>query len=415
MMKIGDNTIPYNDQFRFFMTTKLSNPHYSPEVQVKVSLLNFTITLAGLEEQLLGVVVTEELPELAAQKANLVVSNAAMNKQLYDIESEILYLLSNSTGNILDDTVLIDTLAQSKVTSEEIKEKMREAAEIEKEVEVQSELYRPVATRASLLYFVIADLGEVDPMYQYSLQWFTALFIRGIGNAGGATLDIRIANLNDYTTYSVYTNVCRSLFERHKLLFSFSLCIKILQGFDQIDGQEYRFLLSGITAKPVSLPMPQSSWLETNVWEDLCAMAGLLAFERLPSMFEMHLEAWQKVFDSSDPHKQAFPSPCDNLSSLQRLCLLRCLRRDKMDLAMQDFITEFLGQKFIQPPPFDLKACYNDSATNSPLIFVLSSGSDPNKELDLLADDMNMTDRLKRIALGQGQGKRRLHSSKKVL
>ena len=407
MMKIGDNTIPYNDQFRFFMTTKLSNPHYSPEVQVKVSLLNFTITLAGLEEQLLGVVVTEELPELAAQKANLVVSNAAMNKQLYDIESEILYLLSNSTGNILDDTVLIDTLAQSKVTSEEIKEKMREATEIEREVEVQSELYRPVATRASLLYFVIADLGEVDPMYQYSLQWFTALFVRGIGSAAsGATLDVRIANLNDYTTYSVYTNVCRSLFERHKLLFSFSLCVKILQGYNQIDAQEYRFLLSGITTKPVTHPMPSSSWLEVNVWEDLCAMAGLPAFERLPSMLESHLGAWQMVFDSSDPHKQTLPSPCQNLSSLQRLCLLRCLRRDKMDLAMQDFITEFLGEKFIQPPPFDLKACYNDSATNSPLIFVLSSGSDPNKELDLLADDMNMTDRLKRIALGQGQGKK---------
>ena len=63
--------------------------------------------------------------------------------------------------------MLIETLAQSKKTSEEIKEKMREAVAIEDEVNVQSNLYRPVAKRASLLYFVIADLGEVDPMYQY--------------------------------------------------------------------------------------------------------------------------------------------------------------------------------------------------------------------------------------------------------
>eukprot|EP01031_Cornospumella_fuschlensis_P032177 gene32177-38921_t len=62
MMKLGDNVIPYNNLFRFFLTTKLANPHYAPEVQVKVSLLNFTITLGGLEEQLLGVVVAEELP-----------------------------------------------------------------------------------------------------------------------------------------------------------------------------------------------------------------------------------------------------------------------------------------------------------------------------------------------------------------
>lgn len=164
MMKLGDNVVPYNDSFRFFMTTKLSNPHYVPEVQVKVSLLNFTITLGGLEEQLLNVVVAEELPELYKQKQNLVVQNAEMNKQLFDIESEILYLLSHSTGNILDDTVLIETLAKSKVTSGEIKVKLEEASAIEKECILQSELYRPVAKRASLLYFVIADLGNVDPM-----------------------------------------------------------------------------------------------------------------------------------------------------------------------------------------------------------------------------------------------------------
>jgi dynein heavy chain len=55
MIKIGENSVPYNDLFKFMMTTKLSNPHYPPEIQVKVSLLNFTITSVGLEEQLLGV------------------------------------------------------------------------------------------------------------------------------------------------------------------------------------------------------------------------------------------------------------------------------------------------------------------------------------------------------------------------
>ncbi|CAM9108221.1 unnamed protein product, partial [Ectocarpus fasciculatus] len=407
MMKIGDNTIPYNDTFRFFMTTKLSNPHYAPEVSVKVSLLNFTITEHGLEEQLLGVVVAEELPDLSAQKVNLVMEGAAMNKQLYDIESEILYLLSNSQGNILDDTVLIETLANSKKTSEEIKERMREAAIIEAEIVVQSELYRPVAKRASLLYFVIADLGYVDPMYQYSLQWFTALFVRGIGVAKPSNaIDERVINLNDYFTLSVYNNICRSLFERHKLLFSFILCVKIQQGEDNINPLEYRFLLSGISPGVVDHPLPQSIWLERNVWDDLCVMSGLEKFKELPILFEESLSTWQEVFDSSEPHRMAMPAPCADITPLQRLCVLRCLRRDKIEQSMQDFITEYLGNKFIQPPPFDLKSCYNDSTPVSPLIFVLTAGSDPNKELDLLADDMNMTDRLKRIALGQGQGKK---------
>jgi dynein heavy chain len=154
------------------------------------------------------------------------------------------------------------------------------------------------------------------------------------------------------------------------------------------------------------MPLPESSWLEANVWEDLCALAGLPAFKSLPSTFGEHLDEWQEVFDSSDPHKRVFPEPFTQLSSLERLCILRCLRRDKIDLAMQDFICEFLDQRFIQPPPFDLRACFNDSTVITPLIFVLSSGSDPNKDLDILADELNMSDRLKRIALGQGQGKK---------
>lgn len=92
------------------------------------------------------------------------------------------------------------------------------------------QVYRPVATRASLLFFCISDLALVDPMYQYSLPWFIHLFIRATESAAQAPqIEQRIINLNDFFTYSLYINVCRSLFEMHKLMFSLMLCIKILQ------------------------------------------------------------------------------------------------------------------------------------------------------------------------------------------
>jgi dynein heavy chain len=183
--------------------------------------------------------------------------------------------------------------------------------------------------------------------------------------------------------------------------------VKILQGDDLIDGQQYRFLLSGISTSHVNAPLPSSNgWLQQNIWSDLMDLAGLERFKKIPEAFDRYMADWQAIFDSSEPHKAEFPPPLNKITSLERLCLLRCLRRDKMELGMQDFIIESLGERFIQPPPFDLKACFNDSIITTPLIFVLSSGSDPNKELDLLADDLNMSDRLKRIALGQGQGKK---------
>lgn len=52
---------------RFYITTKLRNPHYFPEVAVKVTLLNFMITPIGLEDQLLCIVVAKEKPELESE------------------------------------------------------------------------------------------------------------------------------------------------------------------------------------------------------------------------------------------------------------------------------------------------------------------------------------------------------------
>ena len=165
-----------------------------------------------------------------------------MKAELVEIENKILYMLANSKGNILDDTELIETLGKAKVTSEDINEKMQEAEVTEKEIDATREQYRSVAYRASLLFFCVADLAGIDPMYQYSLQWFIDLFIRGIRTADPSdNLDLRLKNLMDCVTYVLYCNVCRSLFERHKLLFSFLLTIKIMQGDSRIDAAEWRY------------------------------------------------------------------------------------------------------------------------------------------------------------------------------
>lgn len=67
-IRMGDDWIMYNFDFKFMMTTKLPNPHYLPEVCIKVCLINFTVTPSGLEEQLLVEVVKCEQPEIEQQK-----------------------------------------------------------------------------------------------------------------------------------------------------------------------------------------------------------------------------------------------------------------------------------------------------------------------------------------------------------
>ncbi len=79
-IQIGDKTLTYNMAFKFFMTTTLPNPQYSPETFVKVTIINFVITPEGLEEQMLAQIVTVENPNLEQKKTEIVKKNAADKK-----------------------------------------------------------------------------------------------------------------------------------------------------------------------------------------------------------------------------------------------------------------------------------------------------------------------------------------------
>ena len=88
----------------------MANPHYLPEICIKVTVINFTVTPEGLEDQLLVDVVKYERPELEQQKDQLVVQLSEFKRQLQDTEAKILKLVSEASDDILDDEELIVTL-----------------------------------------------------------------------------------------------------------------------------------------------------------------------------------------------------------------------------------------------------------------------------------------------------------------
>lgn len=228
-MKIGDSVIDYNDDFQFFMSTKLRNPHYLPEVSTKVTLLNFMITYEGLSDQLLGILVAKEEPELEQKKSDLVREQADIRKQLATTENKMLKTLSE-VSDILGDDEAIAVLMQAGVLSGEIKKKEEKAAITEKEIDDARTGYQPVALKTAGLFFTIQDLANIDPMYQYSLPFFIKLFESAIAQAEKSDeLEERLEFLNAEFLDLLFRQVCISLFERDKLLFSFMLAIKLLQ------------------------------------------------------------------------------------------------------------------------------------------------------------------------------------------
>jgi len=404
-IKLGDNTIPYNDQFRLYLITTLPNPHYPPELQVKVTLLNFTVTPNGLQDQMLGLVVAKEAPELETKKNELVISSASMKKQLEEIEDKILKLLKEAKGDILEDENLINVLSDAKKTSQEINIKVKEQEIVEKEIDEARAGYKPVAFRASILYFCVADLSPIDPMYQFSLQWFVSLFEGGIDDSPQSDqLNKRLNNINTFFTQRLYGSVCRSLFEKHKLLFSFLLTVNILKGDGKINMNQYRHLAQVGHVPKLEMENP-TKWLDENTWKRILALENLDIFNGFIKSFIDNQDIFKKYYDSIIPHKESLTNEWDQkLDQFQKLIVLRAIRPDKMNGALQDFISDSIGKTFIEPPPFDLAQTFEISTPSSPLVFILSSGADPYQDLLKFADQMGETEKLLSISLGMGQG-----------
>ncbi|XP_043932324.1 dynein axonemal heavy chain 1 [Protopterus annectens] len=407
VMKLGDAVIPYHDDFKMYITTKLPNPHYTPEISTKVTLINFTLSPSGLEDQLLGRVVAAERPDLEDAKNQLIVSNAKMRQELKEIEDQILFRLSSSEGNPVDDVELIKVLEASKVKAGEIKAKVTVAEQTERDIDSTRLQYVPVAVRTQILFFCVSDLSNVDPMYQYSLEWFMNIFMAGIANSERAeTLGKRITNINTYFTFSLYSNVCRSLFEKHKLMFAFLLCVRIMMNEGKINMEEWRFLLSGGTIR-IMTENPASEWLSERAWRDVLALTELKTFADFAEDFKINLKEFRVIFDSADPHREPLPGKWHSkLDPFQKLLILRCLRGDKVMNAMQDFVSSNLGQRFIEPQTSDLSAVFKESSPTIPLIFVLSPGTDPAVDLYKFAEEMKFSKKMSAISLGQGQGPR---------
>eukprot|EP00599_Poterioochromonas_sp_BG-1_P017876 CAMPEP_0173166600 /NCGR_PEP_ID=MMETSP1105-20130129/22117_1 /TAXON_ID=2985 /ORGANISM="Ochromonas sp., Strain BG-1" /LENGTH=3828 /DNA_ID=CAMNT_0014087887 /DNA_START=639 /DNA_END=12125 /DNA_ORIENTATION=- len=448
LIRLGDSDVDYDTNFRLYMTTKLPNPHYLPEVCIKVTLINFTVTMLGLESQLLGLVVKAERPDIEQKKVQLLLQMAEDKRQLQMLESKILQLLSESEGNILDDEVLINTLSESKVTAISIGERVAEAEITEQDINEARSRYLDVATRGSIIYFVIADLASIDPMYQYSLAYYTLLFQRCIGESEKSNdLETRLHNIIDYSSLVIYENICRGLFEKDKILYSSSICFQILRYAKEIHDVEWNLFMRGPGAVDRSNmpPNPYPESIPGPMWDIIYSAEQRMQYVVKPPAsgeggqakeekeenatgmehIASHATPFQGLCQSikekyagrgkesewatwmESPNLMTAPLPSglqETVNSFQRLILVKALREDKLQQSIALFVAEKLGPRFAVSPSTSMEDIYRDLDNKTPCIFVLSTGADPTGMLLRFAKKSGYGDRLHIVSLGQGQG-----------
>jgi dynein heavy chain len=420
LIRLGDSDVDYDENFKLYMTSKMPNPHYLPEICIKVTVINFTVTMDGLEDQLLGDVVKLEREDIEKQKVHLLLSMAEDQKKLADLEAAILHDLSSATGNILDNEQLISTLGTSKVTSNIIKSRVKESEETNISINEAREVYRRAATRGSIVYFIISDMANIDPMYQYSLDYYQSLFTKCIiESEKHDDVETRLENLINYATYTIYCNICRGLFERHKLLFSSLICFAILKHRNDIMADEWGLFMrgAGVVDRTEQAKNPSPDQISEQQWDLLYAVQTrvienedqddmCMPFQGLIDSLTGNWEAWTTWRNADNPFKTKLPDEKleASLNSFKRLILLKCLKEDKLMGAVQTFVAEQIGKEFSVAPMATMADIAKDLTNSVPCIFILSKGADPTGTLLRFAKEQGYADTLQLVSLGQGQG-----------
>ncbi|XP_066156829.1 dynein axonemal heavy chain 5 [Euwallacea fornicatus] len=401
---VGDKECDVLKGFMLYITTKLPNPPYSPEVSAKTSIIDFTVTMLGLEDQLLGRVILMEKADLEAERVALFESVMQNQKRMKELESNLLSRLNSTEGSLVDDEELINVLQVTKTTAEEVTQKLSVSAQTEKKINVAREEFRAVAARGSILYFLIVEMSNVNVMYQNSLKQFLIIFDNSITKSEKSTnTSERIQIILKYLTHEVWTFTQRSLYERHKDLFTLMMAMKIDLHKNVITHEEFMVFIKGGASLDLNAVQPKPfKWILDITWLNLVEINKLAMFSGILIKIESTEKEWKIWYEKERPEEEDIPCGYHkSLDVFRKLLLIRSWSPDRTLSQARKYIMDSLGPEYGEPCILDLEATWTESEPRTPLICILSIGSDPSPQIAALAKSKEIT--LKSVSMGQGQ------------
>ena len=397
-MNFNGNDKEYNETFKMIFTTKMSNPHYPPEYYIKMNILNFTVTESGLSEQLLSEVFKCERREKYEQRDKIIAEMGQMNDRSATNSREILTDLKETPEDkILDAEELIIKLETGKVLSDEIAVNMKSNILIEKEINELRNEYVPIAERGSILYFVVASMSKIDPMYQFSLEYFKKIFISSImfkQEGVKQSLSERVKFLEKKITEDIFKNIKRGIFEHHKTVFSFLIDINILKYNKIITNDEFSLFVKGPsssdnTEKPEN---PDKSFLSEFQWDSLLYFQDKFGYNKIADITKSSITELKKAFEEISDLKESFDNnikpifdKVDGFNKIiekdfLKLLLIKIFKPERLLYFVREFVKNNLGELFIDTTPSRLEEVYEESDWKTPIIFILSKGADPTQD-----------------------------------
>lgn len=401
VVSVGDKVVDYNENFQLFLVTRNPRPELPPDAAALVTQINFTVTRSGLEGQLLGLAIQNDLPELEKQKGELLKKEEDFKVQLAKLEKDLLQALATAEGNLLENTALIDSLSKTKEKSAEIEEALSQSAEASSQLDAQREVYRSFAHAGSRLFFLVKSLQAVNHMYQFSLASFLDIFRLTLAapHKDSKERSERLLRLCYDLEIRTLHFVGRGLFKADVPMFALHLVKGMHE--DHFQPKEWECFTGTLVASVIEgTPKGFPAWAASERQS-----AFRLLTEQLPHMIHAleldNASKWQR-FTSSLEAERDFPA-VRGVTPFQRVLVVQCFRPDRLQSALLHFCCEILRVESISPPPLSLQTLFGESKAITPILLISSAGADASKELQEFAAKTVGAGQYEELAMGGGQ------------
>ncbi|KAG5475409.1 hypothetical protein LSCM1_03523 [Leishmania martiniquensis] len=409
VVQVGNKMAEWHESFRIMLFSRRSELRLPPGAKALVTEVNFSVTSLGLEDQLLGITLRQERPELETQKVELLKNEEGLQLQLSKLEERLLGDLAESQGNLLENTQLIQSLNEVKVQAHSIQQSLARAHELQMELDEKREVYRPFAHHGAALYFIIHDMETLNHMYQYGISDYIALFTQSLqahegGDEAGAKVQALIASF----TKNCFHNVARGLLKKDRIAFG----LHILHGLWPAEYSQdlWDALVGTITDVKAAADSPLPPWAPLSSKIKYACILSSAAGQLLAEKWRTDDPSrWAAVMNHATPESELAPPTVDDgvdgnaaVSDMEKLLWIYTFRPDRVSTTSLQIILRKLGLTSLAPV-MSLETTILSSSATAPVLLITSSGADPSMEIQDVATHLVGKERFVQLALGGGQ------------
>ncbi|KAG6918668.1 hypothetical protein DXG01_012485 [Tephrocybe rancida] len=410
LIRLGNQDIDFSPAFTMFLSTRDPSVEFSPDICSRVTFVNFTMTRSSLQSQSLDQVLKVERPDTERKRTDLMKVQGEFRLRLRTLEKLLLQALNESTGNILDDDKVIDTLETLKREAAEITHKVEETDVVMREVEQVTAEYLPLAQACSSVFFVLEQLNLVNHFYQFSLRFFLDIFDYVLHH------NPNLNNVTDYTRRRdillndlflvVYKRTSRALLHRDNVMLAVLLSQVKLRGLEDI-GDELEFLLeSGESIVGSADTAFHIDFLTLEQQLRLGNFAKQSIFKPVLAHVTERGDSWIPFLESNSP-ETSVPTPWEAstpaVEALRNLLIVKCFRPDRLLQSTALFVRTVFQTDLSIESTFDLGTMVADEVpASTPVALISVPGYDASYRVENLIQ--NTGARSTQVAMGSEEG-----------